>query len=213
MNEEITEFDIIKEVGSICACHSTLAFSQMIDRSIELEAPKLDLIATEDVEKIISIDTTVVVGVHTQLLSGVTGQVSLLFSEKSAYEFVEIFKTSQNLKHGFLTALGVSAIKEIGNIVVSAYSGAMSLLMDVPVIPSIPMLSSGPLSEVLRFGFSSLDAKEQKLYVHTMTFKDDQGKIKGSFYFLIEPDTMRTIIDTMRKNLAKIKNLKSGLKK
>lgn len=213
MEEEvkITDYDIIKEVGSICACSSTLVFSQMIDRSIELEAPKLDVVRCDNIEAVIKTDNTIVVGVHTQILTGVKGQVSLLFTEKSAYEFVSIFRSKEK-KHSLLTALGVSAIKEVGNIVVSAYSGAMSLLLDVPVMPSIPMLSSGPLSEVIKFGFNSLEGNHEELYVHTMTFKDELKKISGSFYFLIEPVAVKQITQTLRLQLGKIETVKEKFK-
>ena len=201
MNEnKITQADIIKEVGSICACNSTLAFSQMIDRSILLESPQLDTVKFGDIEQFVSASSTIVVGVHAQILSGIVGQVSLLFKEKSAYEFVSLFSMKPRQSTGFMTEMGVSTIKELGNVVVSAYTGAMSLLLGVSVFPSIPVLSSGPVSEVIKFGFSSLKSHEQ-VYVHTMTFKDNTRKINGSFFLLLEPNTVRQISQTMRQQL------------
>ena len=49
----VTEKDIIIEVGSICACNSTHAFSQMIDRSIALEAPTLDIVKFKHIDKLL----------------------------------------------------------------------------------------------------------------------------------------------------------------
>ena len=199
----VTEFDIIKEVGSICACNSTLAFSQMINRPVQLGAPELSVVKFQNIEESLQSQDKIVVGVHCQILSGVLGQVSLLFLEKSAYEFVSIFATQQKHTPGFLTQLGVSTIKEIGNVVVSAYSGAMSLLMDVSVIPSIPILSSGPLKEVVRFGLGNFHDHDNA-YVHTMVFRDEDRKICGSFYLILEPKTVKQITTKMRKQLKDI---------
>ncbi len=204
MKKIITENDIITEVGSICACNSTHAFSQMINRSLQLESPELSVIKFKDVDKILKSKDNIVIGVHCQILSGVIGQVSLLFKEKSAFEFVSIFAAKGKQSPGFLTQLGVSTIKEIGNVVISAYSGAMSLLMDVSVIPSIPVLSSGPLKEVIKFGMMNLDDQD-KVFVHTMTFRDEQRKISGSFYLVLEPGTVKKIVAMMRKKLSNIK--------
>ncbi len=209
---KITEYDIIKEVGSICGCNATLAFSQMIGRTIQLEAPRLEIYKFDDVGKILNGDEKMVVGVHSQILSGVLGQISLLFREKSAYEFVSIFAAKKEQSCGFLTELGISTIKEIGNVVVSAYVGAMSLLLDVSVIPSIPVLSSGPISQVIKFGFNRLQKKE-KLYVHTMTFKDAARKIGGTFYLLLDLKTVRQISETMRRQLDEIEFGKGKKKK
>lgn len=210
MKKIITENDIITEVGSICACNSTHAFSQMINRSLQLESPELAVIKFKDVEGILQSKDNIVIGVHCQILSGVLGQVSLLFKEKSAFEFVSIFSAKGKQSAGFLTQLGVSTIKEIGNVVISAYSGAMSLLMDVSVIPSIPVLSSGPLKEVIKFGMMNL-SDEDKVYVHTMTFRDEQRAISGSFYLVLEPETVKKIVAIMRKQLTNLKSLEKKI--
>lgn len=207
---KISTEDIIREVGSICACNSTLVFSQMINRQISLEAPKLDIIPFQKIENYYKEETKIVVGVHCKLLSRVLGQVSLIFKEKSAYEFVSIFSEQGKHTPGFLTQLGVSTIKEIGNVVVSAYTGAMSLLLDDLVIPSIPILSSGPLSEVIKFGISDFDNKAQ-IYMHTMTFIDGQKKIDGSFYLVLDPGIVSQISKVMRKHLRDVYEIKEKI--
>ena len=208
----ITEVDIIKEFGSICACNSTLAFSQMIDRAIDLEVPDLKVVKFKNINQVIkNKEDNIVIGVHCQILSGILGQVSLLFKEKSAFEFVSLFATKKKHSIGFLTQLGVSTIKEIGNVVVSAYTGAISLLMDVPVIPSIPVLSSGPLKEVIRFGMVNFH-DEDNVYLHTMTFRDLDRKISGSFYLVLTPDTVRQVTEVMRKHLKSVQELKDKAK-
>jgi len=207
----ITEKDIIMEVGSICACNSTHAFSQMIDRSIDLEAPTLDIVKFKEIGRLLKKNDNNVIGVHCRILSGICGQVSLLFREKSAYEFVSIFGAQGKHSTGFLAELGVSTIKEIGNVVVSAYAGAMSLLMEVSVIPSIPVLSSGPLKEVLKLGMVNFN-DDDTIYVHTMTFKDEEKKISGSFFLVLEPTTVRQISEAMRKQLKNIAKLQEKIK-
>ena len=206
----ITEKDIVMEVGSICACNSTHAFSQMIDRCIDLEAPTLDVVRFQDIEGLLKGSDNIIIGVHCRILSGIFGQVSLLFREKSAYEFVSIFAAKGNYSTGFLTELGVSTIKEIGNVVVSAYSGAMGLLMEVSVIPSIPVLSSGPLKEVLKLGMLNFN-DDDTIYVHTMTFSDEDRKINGSFFLVLEPATVKQITKSMRKQLENVSKLQEKI--
>ena len=206
----ITEKDIIIEVGSICACNSTHAFSQMINRSIDLEAPILDIVKFKEIEGLLKRRDNIVIGVHCRILSGIFGQVSLLFREKSAYEFVSIFAAKSKHSTGFLTELGISTIKEIGNVVVSAYAGAMSLLMEVSVIPSIPVLSSGPLKEVLKLGMANFN-DDDTIYVHTMTFRDEERKINGSFFLVLEPSTVKQIAEAMRKQLKNITKLQKKI--
>jgi len=206
----ISEKDIIIEVGSICACNSTHAFSQMIDRSIELEAPTLDIIEFREIDNLLKASDNIVIGVHARILSGIIGQVSLLFREKSAYEFVSIFASKGKQTTGFLTELGVSTIKEIGNVVVSSYAGAMSLLMEISVIPSIPVLSSGPLKEVIKLGMLNFN-DDDVLYVHTMTFRDEERRINGSFFLVLEPSTVKQITSRMRKQLKNVTKLQEKI--
>lgn len=200
----ISKYDIVKEVGSICAGNSTLAFSQLIGRPIQLDSPHLELIKFGNIGKVLAGADRIVVGIHAKILSGLEGRVSLLFKEKSVSEFVSIFTLPEKLSCAFLTELGISTIKETGNVIISAYSGAMSLLLNVPVIPSIPILSSGPMSEVVTFGFNAV-SKNEEIFVHTMTFKDKTRKISGSFYLLLEPKAVQQISTAMLERLKQVK--------
>ncbi|MBU4305686.1 MAG: chemotaxis protein CheC [Candidatus Omnitrophica bacterium] len=212
IKDVITEYEIIKEVGSICAGNSTHVFSQMINRCIKLEAPELEVVSFKDIDTVLQSSEKIVVGVHCKLLTKILGQISLLFLEKSAYEFVSIFATPGKMSPGFLTQLGVSTIKEVGNVVVSAYAGAMSLLMNEVVIPSIPVLSSGPLKEAIKFGMTNFKNTD-KIYVHRMLFVDNERRINGSFFLVLGPDVVAHISNEMRNNLKEIGKMKDKLRK
>ncbi|MCM8812310.1 MAG: chemotaxis protein CheC [Candidatus Omnitrophica bacterium] len=208
----LTQPDIIREVGSICAGNSTQAFSQMIKRSVVLEAPSLDSIAVRDIARNYRINDAMVIGVHCQMLAGISGFVSLVFEEKTAYDFASLFRSKAGESCGFLTEMGISSIKEIGNIVVSAYSNTMSVLLRKSVIPSIPVLTSGMLSDVMSYGVKPADFQQQ-VYVHTMTFRAMSSRLSGSFLLILSPHACREITAVMCAELRSLHAARQSLRK
>jgi chemotaxis protein CheC len=90
--------------------------------------------------------------------------------------------------------MGLSTIKEIGNIIISCYVGALSMILKTIVIPSIPTLMSGSLQQVLSMVVSPYGPDNIILMVEA-EFIEPEEAISGSFYLVLNKDTMKSIQD------------------
>ena len=197
------EMDILREVGCIAAAHGSIALSELLGRAIKLNMPSLDFIPGEIILKRVSQDQ-IVIGVYGHILSGLKGNVLFILDEKSAFKLVDLcYKIkSEDKKSGVLTEIGLSVIKEVGNVVIASYIGALSIILKILIIPSIPTLTSGPLQQIMNMAISKYYADEYILLVEAV-FEEPHEKIVGSFYLILNPEATKYIQETCKKYLNK----------
>jgi chemotaxis protein CheC len=195
------EMDILREVGSIAAGHGSIALSEMMGRKLNLELPSLDLVPAKSIIDRIQADQ-IVISVACNILSGIKGEIIFVLDEKSAFKLIDLCYRAHpdEKKGGLFTEMGLSLIKEVGNIIISSYVGALSMILKTVVIPSIPTLVSGSLQQVLAMVVSPYSNDCQILLVEAV-FVEPQASIKGKFYLVLNTDTIKTVQDSCKRIL------------
>ncbi|MCP4653445.1 MAG: hypothetical protein GY858_08735 [Candidatus Omnitrophica bacterium] len=194
------DMDMLREVSSIAAAHGSRALSEMLGKRINLTMPNIETVDPKKLKQQID-DARLVISVGSKILSGITGSVVLVLDEKSAFELVDMCcGDSGKETNGLLTEIGVSAIKEIGNVVMGSFAGALSVFLQNPVIPSIPTLTSGPLQDILRSVTCLYDGDEYVVMIEAC-FEESERKVKGGLYFAIPPKTMEIFQAACKKML------------
>jgi len=198
------EMGILKEVASISAGNGSIALSEILGKRIHLELPDLDILPGDKLLSRISLDQMSIT-ISTHILTGIKGNVLFVLDEKSAFELVDTCyrKDGEATKEGALTAMGMSIIKEVGNVVISSYVGALGIMLKTLIVPSIPTLVNGPLQETLGFAISPYNKEDFVLFLEAV-FNVAEHNIKGSFYLLLNPEAMRYIQDACHKTLESI---------
>lgn len=189
------EMDMLREVSSIAAGHGSIALSEMIGRKLHLNLPSLSIVPAKQVLEKLPSDQ-IVISVACNILSGIKGEIIFVLSEKSAFKLIDVCLRghSETNRTGLFTEMGLSTIKEIGNIIISCYVGALSMILKTIVIPSIPTLMSGSLQQVLSMVVSPYGPDNIILMVEA-EFIEPEEAISGSFYLVLNKDTMKSIQD------------------
>ena len=191
--------DMLKEVGHICTGNATIALSQVLTKKVELTIPDLKLIDSNKVLVELSETQDVLVGVSVQLLGNLTGNIVLMFPEKGAYSMIDA--VSQYRKElGNATEYGVSSLKEIGNIVISAYLATLSTFTRQVILHSTPNLICGTLETVFNVAFTKMDTEVNKIILIETFFKIAGKDIDGSFFLLFEPETVQKLVEDAKRS-------------
>jgi len=192
--------DMLKEVGHICTGNATIALSQVLNQKVELTIPDLKLIDSDKVLDELKGTYDVLVGVSVQLLGNLTGNIVLIFPEKGAYSLIDA--VSQYRKElGNATEYGVSSLKEIGNIVISAYLATLSTFTRQVILHSTPNLICGTLETVFNVAFSKIKTGSEKIILIKTFFKIQDKDIDGSFFLLFEPDMVKRLVENTKKSI------------
>lgn len=195
------EMDILREVGSIAAAHGSVALSEILDTKVTLNLPSVDIIPAETIVDRFIADK-IIISIYSQILSGFKGNILFLLDEESTFKLVNTCYDSRHeeKRSGVLTEMGISAIKEVGSVVISSYITALSMILKTLIIPSIPTMLSGPIQQIMNMAIAPFDNEEYLLLIEAV-FEEPNQKIKGCFYLVLNPAAMRNILTSCKKML------------
>lgn len=199
------EMDILREVGSIAAGHGSIALSEILGRKINVEMPSVEIIPADIVLEKIPTDQ-IVVSVSSNILSGLKGEVLFVLEEKSAFKLIDMCYRLHNedKKGSMFTEMGLSVIKEIGNVIISSYIGALSMILRTIIIPSIPTLVSSSIQQTLSMVIAPYCSDDYILLTEAV-FLEPSERINGSFYLVLNAEAMKYVQNACKKMLESLK--------
>lgn len=157
------QFDVLKEIGNIGAGNATTALAKMMNMKIDMNVPRVDLVPFTNLPDIFGSPEEVLAGILVQLDGDIKGMMMFLVKEKSAHNLVNSLMGGmiQSSGDGF-SDMELSALGEIGNIIIGAYLSAMSNLTSLKISTSVPYISidmAGALLSVPAIEFGKLGDK------------------------------------------------------
>jgi chemotaxis protein CheC len=199
MFEKLNEarLDILREICSVGAGHAATALSQLTGRRIDLEVPQVRFVKVQDVPRIAGGAETVVDGLYFRILGDARGVILMIFPEKSGQEIVRlVLGTAETVPED---ALSVSAMREIGNILTSAFLSAIGQLAGLSLIPSVPGYARDMAGSILDLVLIELARLEDTALVIETLFLEGGEGIHGHFFLLPDPQTLEATLRAIEK--------------
>jgi len=191
--------DALREVSNVGMGHAATALSQMVGETIYLHVPQVTLTDIMNVPDLLGGPEQVVVGVTLQVRGDARGNILLVFPRESAEQLV-CHLLGRCPHDDLFDEMGISTVKEVGNILASSYLGAMSSLLDLSLIPSIPALANDMAGAVIDFLLIELSEEgDQALMIETEFHGNspEEKLIRGHFFLLPDPASLEVIIDAV----------------
>lgn len=200
------EMDILREVSSISAGQGSVALSEILGQKINLKLPTLNFVPTQELSKKVLFSDTIAISISCSILTGLKGNITFILDEKSAFRLVRAcYKIQKEEKDsGHLTEMGMSLIKEVGNVVISSYVGALGMMLKRVIIPSIPTLVNGPINQVMGLVTNPFISSDSVLVVQAV-FEESSEEISGSFYLTLNSESVQYVQDACKRLLESLK--------
>jgi len=193
MNVTQFQLDALREIGNIGSGHAATALSTLLQRRIEMSVPEVWAIPFEQVSAIVGqLDTTQAV-VYVKVEGDAPGKAVFLFPVASAQIVVQALFGTDEARDLYTDEMAQSALKEVGNILVSSFLIALSQFSGIPLQPSVPALAIDMIG-------ASLDAifLEDGTLEDTVLFIDTQlsgiPEIEGQFIFLPDDGSLKKLL-------------------
>lgn len=186
------QLDTLKEVSNIGMGHAATALSQMIGQRVNLTVPNVTITEISQVPEHLGGAEKMMVGITLQILGDARGSIMLLFPEESAHRLL-CSLLGQQEKGLVMTEVSVSALKEVGNILASAYLSALGNLLNKTLIPSVPLLAYDMAGAVVDHALIDLSQSGDFAMMIETDFggePDQDLAIKGHFFLFPDPVTL-----------------------
>ena len=197
LNED--QLDALREISNIGMGHAATALSQLIGETIYLRVPRVTVTDIAQVPELLGGPERVVAGITLRVLGDARGNILLIFPQESAQRLLGRLLGSAAQGELF-DDLGTSTLKEVGNILASAYLNAMGSLLHLTLIPSVPLLACDMAGAVVDAVLIELSAAgDLALMVETEFHGVDPGEdlIKGHFFLLPDASSINLILDVV----------------
>lgn len=199
--KQLTEehLDALREISNVGMGHAATALSQMVGQTIHLHVPQVTLADIADVPDFLGGPEQVVVGITLQVRGDALGNILLVFPIESAERMVcQLLGRDQG--GDVFDEMGISTVKEVGNILASSYLGAMGSLLNLSLLPSIPLLANDMAGAVIDFLLIELSEEgNQALMIETEFHGSGQDDmlIHGHFFLMPDPTSLEVITDAV----------------
>lgn len=198
MNDEYDltpiQLDALREIGNVGAGNSASALSQIINKRIDMNVPKVALVPIESVPDLVGGPDTIVVGVFLRIYGKAPGNVLFLLPQKSAFYLVDTLMGREKGTTKSLDFMDESALMEIGNILSGAYLNAFFSFTHISMLPSIPALAMDMAGAILNIILVQLGQMgDQAMVIETEFLAEDDG-ISGHFFLVPDPGSLGILI-------------------
>ena len=194
LNLSPIQLDALREIGNVGAGNSATALSQIINKRIDMNVPKVALVPIETVPDLVGGPDTIVVGVFLRVYGRAPGNILFLLPQKSAFYLVDTLMGRPHGTTNKLDFMDESALMEIGNILSGAYLNAFFNFTHISMLPSIPALAMDMAGAILNVILVQLGQMgDQALVIETEFLAEDDG-INGHFFLVPDPGSLAILI-------------------
>jgi chemotaxis protein CheC len=137
--ENFTDFDILLEIGNMGAGHATTTLSKVLHEHIKIEVPRVHLSPPHLVPGIYEMHDTIVTAVFMQLRGNADCDIMLIFEESESTKIAE-FMTGFLEAEKVTSEMEMSAIEEMGSIVLCSFLNAMADFTLTKLVSTPPQL-------------------------------------------------------------------------
>lgn len=143
------EIDVLREIGSIGTGNAATALSGLLSRKVEMTLPRVEIQGYNEAIASMGGPETIVSGVLVKL----SGEINGLMLYIQRLDFINLVLgqvlSEQITGYDQLREIEISALVEIGNIMISSYVSAIAKLTGISVNLSVPAISVNMLGGIL----------------------------------------------------------------
>ncbi len=192
------DLDALKEISNIGAGNAVTALHQMTHRVVTLEVPAVNVLPFSSVVETLGGPEEEVLGLFFRVYGGSRGNMLLVLPRSSAEALLALLFNGPTPRRA-LGEMEISALKEVGNILTSSYLTAVSALLNIALIPSIPAFAMDMAQAVVDLLLIELaEVTEQALVIQT-DFASRDHSFSGHFFFLPDPRSIETLLAAIEK--------------
>lgn len=192
--------DGLREVATIGAGHAATALSQLTDRRIMISVPQVRRVNYGEVPSMLATFGDHVAVVSMRMLGDLTGRALLTFGEQDATRLCDLILRRPVGPPRALGELEQSGLKEVGNIVCSAYLTALSNFMGMMLLPSVPSLTIGPTALAIASTVDPNEGISDLLFCVDTAFRAEgnENPLTGAFLLMPDHASIKAILEAIR---------------
>jgi chemotaxis protein CheC len=174
----------LQEMSMVGMDHAAIALSQLMKREICLKVPRVMTMDVARLSEFLGGGQQMVIGVYLQILGDARGNIMMIFTREDAINMLGLLLSRDKARGTLMTELEISALKEVGNILASAYLNALGDRFKMTLIPSVPLLTMDMAGAVVDYVLNELGEGGDVSVLIDTEFSEGDKSFSGHFFLL-----------------------------
>lgn len=192
------ELDILREIGNIGAGNATTALSVMLNSNLRMEIPIVKFLDFNDIPEMVGGPDTIVAAVLTHFTGELKGMTLFILELEEAKNLAGTM-LSKTYDDDFVKFdhMDKSALKEVGNILMSSYISSIGTLTNMQLRTEPPAICVDMAAAVLSLPISELGQIGDKALIIDSKFLDNERPINGFLMLVTDEKSSERIFETL----------------
>jgi chemotaxis protein CheC len=195
------EEDILKEIANIGAGNAATSLSSLLKYGVTISTSMIKIIKVSKLPEIIGPKEVPAVGSYTKLVGDLQGIGLVYMLQENALSFADLMAGRRLGTKKVLTEEDRSGLNEMGLILTSSYSNALSLLSGLTILPSLPRLFFARIEQIaslIKEELSKFKENDPLICVKTQLMQKEH-KLGAFILFFFELSSWDKLIQLMEE--------------
>ena len=181
------QLDFIKELTNIGGGNAATSISQLIKKPVNMNVPIIEIITYEELYETTMAEDTVVNAVIMKMFGDAEGTFLFVTSDDALDNLIYMM-----LPEGIALTeeLSQSGVKELVNILVTTFINAISKMIDLNLVSSVPVLATEMFGAILSSVYMESEQYDENIMVIKNEFIYLDDIIDASLYFVPKPGVL-----------------------
>ncbi len=181
-----TIMDVLREVGNIGAGNAATALANLLNKKIDMDVPRVNVMDLHEVPAILGGEEEEVVGVYFKLDGDINGTIMFVLKSSVAKNLIEMLVPDSG--GGEFDEFTLSILQEVSNILSGSYVTSLSGLTNLKINISIPLIAIDMAGAVLSVPAIQFGLVGDTILIIENNFFDDNTESSVNGYFFLIPD-------------------------
>lgn len=186
------QMDVLREIGNIGSGNAATSLASMLAKTVDISVPKISVLDYEQVASELGGPETMIVGLMLTLDGDVHGMLMFLLQQDFAHMTLNTLLGESLADFSEIDEMGLSAIREVGNIMAASYVNAIADMAGIAInisVPDVCIDMAGAILSVPAIHFANISDK--------IIFIEDEfhsGDVNATSHIVMIPD-----VDSLEK--------------
>ena len=191
------EMDVIREIASIGTGSAATSLASMLGQQVRMTIPEINILGYNDTIDKLGDPEEGIAAVLTRMSGEMEGIMLFLLRLDFINEVLRTMMGQEVEDYESLTEMEISALTEVGNIIISSYANAVSTLSGITIELSVPSVAVNMLGGILSVPMAEFGYVTEKLLLIDGQLLVDNRRVKSTI--LMMPD-----IESLNKMMKKL---------
>lgn len=188
------QLDVLREIGNIGSGNAATSLSAMLCRPVNIAVPVIRILDHEAVSNMLGGPENMLVGLLLSLSGEVTGMMMFLLEQDFAHLVLNTLLGQSLNSFEEVDEMGLSALKEIGNIMAASFVNAISQLTGMMIDISVPDICIDMVGAMLSVPVIHYANVSDKIIFIEDKFSSDDESAQSHILLMPEIDSLQNIM-------------------